>query len=76
MFVFGMIYIWIMIMMIDDNSSFSNLFFLNKIDKGVYFADDIVLFSFELTKVANSFDEFIDNIENFNLGSYSRFFKK
>ena len=33
-------------------------------------------FSFELTKVANSFDEFMDNIENFNLGSYSRFFKK
>ena len=76
MFVFGMIYIWIMIMMIDDNSSFSNLFFLNKIDKGIYFADDIVLFSFELTKVANSFDEFMDNIENFNLASYSRFFKK
>ena len=67
MFVFGMIYIWIMIMMIDDNSSFSNLFFLNKIDKGIYFADDIVLFSFELTKVANDFDEFIDNIENLNL---------
>ena len=60
----------------DDNGAFSNLFFLNKIDKGVYFADDIVLFSFELTKVANSFDEFMDNIENFNLGSYSRFFKK
>ena len=60
----------------DDNGSFSNLFFLNKIDKGVYFADDIVLFSFELTKVANSFDEFMDNIENFNLTSYSRFFKK
>ena len=60
----------------DDNGSFSNLFFLNKIDKGVYFADDIGLFSFELTKVANSFDEFMDNIENFNLGSYSRFFKK
>lgn len=60
----------------DDNGSFLNLFFLNKIDKGVYFADDIVLFSFELTKVANSFDEFMDNIENFNLGSYSRFFKK
>ena len=60
----------------DDNGSFSNLFFLNKIDKGVYFADDIVLFSFELTKVANSFDEFMDNIENFDLGSYSRFFKK
>ena len=76
MFVFGMIYIWIMIMMIDDNSSFSNLFFLNKIDKGIYFADDIVLFSFELTKVANSFDEFMDNIENFNLANYSRFFKK
>ena len=60
----------------DDNGSFSNLFFLNKIDKGVYFADDIVLFSFELTKVANSFDEFMDNIENFDLASYSRFFKK
>ena len=60
----------------DDNGSFSNLFFLNKIDKGVYFADDMVLFSFELVKVANSFDEFMDNIENFNLGSYSRFFKK
>ena len=60
----------------DDNGSFSNLFFLNKIDKGVYFADDIVLFSFELTKVANSFDEFMDNIENFNLANYSRFFKK
>ena len=60
----------------DDNGSFSNLFFLNKIDKGVYFADDMVLFSFELVKVANDFDEFIDNIENFNLGSYSRFFKK
>ena len=57
----------------DDNGSFSNLFFLNKIDKGVYFADDIVLFSFELTKVANSFDEFMDN---FDLASYSRFFKK
>ena len=56
----------------DDNGSFLNLFFLNKIDKGVYFADDIVLFSL----VANSFDEFMDNIENFNLGSYSRFFKK
>ena len=60
----------------DDNGAFSNLFFLNKIDKGVYFADDMVLFSFELAKVANSFDEFMDNIENFNLGSYSRFFKK
>ena len=60
----------------DDNGSFSNLFFLNKIDKGIYFADDIVLFSFELTKVANSFDEFMDNIKNFNLASYSRFFKK
>ena len=60
----------------NDNGSFSNLFFLNKIDKGVYFADDMVLFSFELVKVANDFDEFIDNIENFNLGSYSRFFKK
>lgn len=60
----------------DDNGAFSNLFFLDKIDKGVYFADDMVLFSFELVKVANDFDEFIDNIENFNLGSYSRFFKK
>ena len=60
----------------DDNGAFSNLFFLNKIDKGIYFADDIVLFSFELTKVANSFDEFMDNIENFDLASYSRFFKK
>lgn len=60
----------------DDNGAFSNLFFLNKIDKGIYFADDMVLFSFELAKVANSFDEFMDNIENFNLGSYSRFFKK
>ena len=60
----------------DDNGSFSNLFFLNKIDKGVYFADDMVLFSFELVKVAKDFDEFMDNIENFNLGSYSRFFKK
>jgi len=60
----------------DDNGAFSNLFFLNKIDKGVYFADDMVLFSFELVKVANDFDEFIDNIENFNLSSYSRFFKK
>ena len=60
----------------DDNGAFSNLFFLNKIDKGVYFADDMVLFSFELVKVANDFDEFMDNIENFNLGSYSRFFKK
>lgn len=60
----------------DDNGSFSNLFFLNKIDKGIYFADDTILFSFELTKVANSFDEFMDNIENFDLSSYSRFFKK
>ena len=60
----------------DDNGAFSNLFFLNKIDKGVYFADDTILFSFELTKVANSFDEFMDNIENFNLANYSRFFKK
>ena len=60
----------------DDNGSFSNLFFLNKIDKGVYFADDTILFSFELTKVANSFDEFMNNIEKFNLTSYSRFFKK
>lgn len=60
----------------DDNGSFSNLFFLNKIDKGVYFADDMVLFSFELVKVANSFDEFMDNIENFDLDNYSRFFKK
>ena len=46
----------------DDNGAFSNLFFLNKIDKGVYFADDMVLFSFELVKVANDFDEFIDNL--------------
>ena len=60
----------------DDNGSFSNLFFLNKIDKGVYFADDMVLFSFKLVKVANNFDEFMDNIEKFNLASYSRFFKK
>ena len=60
----------------DDNGAFSNLFFLNKIDKGIYFADDMVLFSFELLKVANSFDEFMDNIENFDLASYSRFFKK
>ena len=60
----------------DDNGAFSNLFFLNKIDKGIYFADDMVLFSFELVKVANSFDEFMDNIEKFNLTSYSRFFKK
>lgn len=60
----------------DDNGAFSNLFFLNKIDKGIYFADDMVLFSFELLKVANSFDEFMDNIEKFNLASYSRFFKK
>ena len=60
----------------DDNGAFSNLFFLNKIDKGIYFADDMVLFSFELVKVAKSFDEFIDNIEKFNLASYSRFFKK
>ena len=60
----------------DDNGAFSNLFFLNKIDKGIYFADDMVLFSFELVKVANSFDEFMDNIEKFNLASYSRFFKK
>ena len=60
----------------DDNGAFSNLFFLNKIDKGVYFADDMVLFSFELVKVAKSFDEFMDNIEKFNLASYSRFFKK
>ena len=30
----------------DDNGAFSNLFFLNKIDKGIYFADDMVLFSF------------------------------
>lgn len=60
----------------DDNGAFSNLFFLNKIDKGVYFADDMVLFSFELVKVASSFDEFMDNIEKFNLASYSRFFKK
>ena len=60
----------------DDNGSFSNLFFLNKIDKGIYFADDTILFSFELTKVTSSFDEFMDNIENFDLSSYSRFFKK
>ena len=60
----------------DDNGSFSNLFFLNKIDKGVYFADDMVLFSFKLVKVANNFDEFMDNIENFDLDNYSRFFKK
>ena len=63
-----------MIMMI--TALFQIYFFLIKIDKGVYFADDIVLFSFELTKVANSFDEFMDNIENFDLASYSRFFKK
>lgn len=60
----------------DDNGAFSNLFFLNKIDKGIYFADDMILFSFELVKVAKSFDEFMDNIEKFNLASYSRFFKK
>ena len=60
----------------DDNGAFSNLFFLNKIDKGVYFADDMVLFSFKLVKVANNFDEFMDNIENFDLDNYSRFFKK
>ena len=60
----------------DDNGAFSNLFFLNKIDKGIYFADDMVLFSFEFVKVAKSFDEFMDNIEKFNLASYSRFFKK
>ena len=60
----------------NDNGAFSNLFFLNKIDKGVYFADDMVLFSFKLVKVANNFDEFMDNIEKFNLASYSRFFKK
>ncbi len=60
----------------DDNGAFSNLFFLNKIDKGIYFADDMVLFSFELVKVAKSFDEFMDNIEKFNLASYSQFFKK
>ena len=60
----------------DDNGAFSNLFFLNKIDKGIYFADDMLLFSFELVKVAKSFDEFMDNIEKFNLASYSRFFKK
>ena len=60
----------------DDNGAFSNLFFLNKIDKCIYFADDMVLFSFELVKVAKSFDEFMDNIEKFNLASYSRFFKK
>lgn len=60
----------------DDNGAFSNLFFLNKIDKGIYFADDMVLFSFKLVKVANNFDEFMDNIENFDLDNYSRFFKK
>ena len=60
----------------DDNGAFSNLFFLNKIDKGIYFVDDMVLFSFELVKVAKSFDEFMDNIEKLNLASYSRFFKK
>ena len=30
----------------------------------------------ELVKVAKSFDEFMDNIENFDLDNYSRFFKK
>lgn len=49
----------------DDNGSFSNLYFLNKIDKGVYFSNDTVLYSFDLKKIANSFDEFMDNIENF-----------
>ena len=34
------------------------------------------LFHNELVKVAKSFDEFMDNIEKFNLASYSRFFKK
>ena len=58
----------------NDNGSFSNLFFLNKVDKGVYFSDDIKLFSFELVKIANSFDEFMDNIENFDLSNYSRYF--
>ena len=58
----------------NDNGSFSNLFFLNKVDKGVYFSDDTKLFSFELVKIANSFDEFMDNIENFDLSNYSRYF--
>ena len=58
----------------NDNGSFSNLFFLNKVDKGVYFSDDAKLFSFELVKIANSFDEFMDNIENFDLSNYSRYF--
>ena len=58
----------------NDNGSFSNLFFLNKVDKGVYFSDDTKLFSFELVKIANSFDEFMDNIENFDLSNYGRYF--
>ena len=58
----------------DDNGAFSNLFFLNKVDKGAYFSDDTKLFSFELVKIANSFDEFMDNIENFDLSNYSRYF--
>ena len=58
----------------NDNGSFSNLFFLNKVDKGVYFSDDTKLFSFELVKIANNFDEFMDNIENFDLSNYSRYF--
>ena len=58
----------------NDNGSFSNLFFLNKVDKGVYFSYDTKLFSFELVKIANSFDEFMDNIENFDLSNYSRYF--
>ena len=58
----------------NDNGSFSNLFFLNKVDKGVYFSDDTKLFSFELVKIANSFDKFMDNIENFDLSNYSRYF--
>ena len=52
--------------------TFTKLF----LEKGIYFVDDMVLFSFELVKVAKSFDEFMDNIEKFNLASYSRFFKK
>jgi len=27
-----------------------------------------------LVKIANSFDEFMDNIENFDLSNYSRYF--
>ena len=49
----------------NDNGSFSNLYFLSKINKGVYFSNDTVLYSFDLEKIANSFDEFMDNIENF-----------